>query len=221
VPDTLTLIEEAEVIVASDESGLGAYAGPLVVGCVVAPKGWTPNASLTDSKKMTPAERARAAKALIADSRIAWQTLWATSTEVDAENVYYANVRLHTTAIAAALEKAASMFPGKKVLAVVDGNMKIPGAVSLPHADLRVLVCSAASVLAKVAHDTWMIEKMDAEYPGYGFANHVGYHSDEHDEALDRLGPCAIHRRSFAPIARLLKPKGPDVLDLMEELDKD
>lgn len=211
------LLDEVDVIVASDEAGLGAYAGPLVVGCVVAPKGWTPNTSFTDSKKMTDEERRRAAKVLIADERIYWETNWAHSHEVDAENVYYANVRLHTKAIASGLAKAAERFPGKRVLAVVDGNMNIPGAMSLPKADMRVLACSAASVIAKVAHDTWMVDKMAPLYPQYGFDRSVGYGTPEHQAALEKHGLCPIHRRSFAPVARIAEREHPSILDLIDE----
>jgi ribonuclease HII len=217
--DTLTLLEAADVIVASDESGYGALAGPLVVGCVVAPKGWVPRATFTDSKKMTDAERRQAASILIADERIFWMTLWAQAPEVDAENVYHANIRLHTAAIEAGLVKAGIMFPGKTVASVVDGNLPIPGARSLPKADRLVLACSAASVIAKVAHDTWMVDKMDKEFPGFGFSRHVGYGTPEHLLALDSIGPCAIHRRSFSPVAERLRPVAQSITSLMDDLE--
>jgi len=220
--EVLALLEDADVILGSDEAGLGAYAGPLVVSAVLAPKNWTAPASLTDSKDMTPDERKTAARALLADKRIWWKTLWTHSPQIDTENVYYANVRMHTEIVAEGLAKAAELYPDKRVKAVVDGNLKIPNALSLPKADFRVRVCSAASVLAKVARDTWMQEKMAKEYPGYGFENHKGYGGNpEHTAALEKLGPCAIHRKSFEPIARLLKKNEPNVMDLIAELEKD
>jgi ribonuclease HII len=221
--EILARLEEADVVLASDEAGLGAYAGPLVVSAVLAPKGWTPRATLTDSKKMSDEMRKVAARALIADERIWWGTYWTHPAEIDEENVYYANVRMHTMAMRLGRDEAASRFPGKKIMAVVDGNLDIPGAVSLPKADMRILACSAASVLAKVARDTWMAEKMAQEYPGYGFENHKGYGGNrEHDEALAKLGPCPIHRRSFAPIAKLVKKNaGPNVMDLIAQMDDD
>lgn len=214
------LLDQADVVLGSDEAGYGAYAGPLVVSAVLAPKGWTPPITLTDSKKMTDGERRTAAKALLADPRIYWQTLWTQAPEIDEENVYHSNIRMHTQAVKQGRAEAETRFPGKKVFAVVDGNLEIPNAVSLPKADQLLLVCSAASVLAKVARDTWMVEKMAKEYPGYGFENHKGYGGNkEHDEALDKLGACAIHRKSFSPVARRIKRDEPNVLDLIALLE--
>lgn len=218
----MSLIGDAEVLLGSDEAGYGAYAGPLVVSAVLAPKGWAAPAMLTDSKKMTDAERRMAAKALLADPVIFWQTLWTHADEIDAENVYHSNIRMHSRVVEVGLAKAEELYHGKKVLAVVDGNLEIPGAVSLPKADLKIRACSAASVLAKVARDTWMEEKLDKEYPGYGLATHKGYGVPEHTAALEKLGPSAIHRKSFAPVGRLVKKDtGPSVMDLIAMLGDD
>ena len=225
-PDDLPgLLEGADYVIASDEAGLGAWAGPLVVSVVLAPKDWVPRVTiLTDSKKMSPAERQLAAKAIQDDERVRWATMYADSKEVDEGNVYKVNVRLHTDLIALQLQKAAIEFPGKKAVAIVDGVMDIPGAFSMPKADLRVLACSAASVIAKVTRDLWMTEEALA-YPGYGFEKHKGYAGNEthpHNIALAKLGICPIHRRSFDPIKRLLQSKQhDDVLDLMAEMTKE
>ena len=223
--DLPSFLAGADIIIASDEAGLGAWAGGIVVSVVSAPKDWVPTVPiLTDSKKMTPEERKLARDALWADGRIRWATLYADSKEVDAGNVYKVNVRLHTDLIATHLRNAATIWPGKKAVAIVDGIMDIPGAFSLPKADLRVMACSAASVLAKVARDTWMEEEA-REYTGYGFEKHKGYAGDEthpHNIALAKLGVCPIHRRSFGPIKRLLKKREhQDVLDLMAEMTKE
>lgn len=211
----MTLLGSADALLGSDEAGYGAYAGPLVVSAVLAPKDWVPPAGLTDSKKMSDADRRETAKALIADRQIFWQTLWTQAPEIDEENVFYSNIRMHTRVVEHGLAKAEDIYPGKRVIAVVDGNLQIPHAVSLPKADQSVIACSAASVLAKVARDTWM-EKLDTEYPGYGFAAHKGYGTPEHTAALEKLGVSDVHRKSFAPIARLLKKNEIGVLDLME-----
>lgn len=216
--EILARLDEAEVVLGSDEAGYGAYAGPLVVGVVLAPKDWVATVKITDSKRMSASARVMASKALLEDTRIFTQILWAHSTQIDAENVYHSNIRMHTQGVAIGLEQAAIRFPGKKVVAVVDGNLVIPGAYSLPKADFRVPVCSAASILAKVARDTWMIEKA-VEFPGYGFESSVGYGVPEHEAALEKLGPCAIHRKSFDPIRRRLRNDEPNVLDLIAELD--
>lgn len=213
--EIMALLDKADALLGSDEAGYGAYAGPLVVSAVLAPKDWVPPAGLTDSKKMSDADRRETAKALIADPRIFWQTLWTHAPEIDEENVYYANLRMHTRVVEAGLFKAAELYPGKRIIAVVDGNLQIPHAVSLPKADLSIRVCSAASVLAKVARDTWM-EKLDTEFPGYGFAGHKGYGVPEHTAALEKLGVSDVHRKSFGPIAKLMKKNEVGVLDLME-----
>ena len=222
---TLALLKDAEVILGSDEAGLGAWAGPCVVSAVLAPQGWAPTVPVTDSKSMTPLEREHAAKVLLADQRIFWVTLWTHSQEIDRENVYHSNIRMHTRAVEMGLDEAAKRYPGKRVQAVVDGNLPIPRAISLPKADAKVIACSAASVLAKVARDTWMIERA-TEYTGYGFENHKGYGGGEnhaHVIALAKLGPCPIHRRSFDPIARLVKAQAgePDVMDMLEAMSKE
>ncbi len=85
--------------------------------------------------------------------------------------------------------------------------VRLPG-VAIPQTalikgDARVLSIAAASVLAKTARDRLMVG-LDEEYPGYGFARHKGYGTAAHQEALQRLGPCNAHRRSFAPVARIL-----------------
>ncbi len=222
-PHVQALLDQADVVLASDEAGLGAYAGPLVVSAVLAPKGWAPRVTiLTDSKKMDDAQRRVAAKALIADERIWWVTQWTHSPDIDEENVYRSNIRMHTNVIATGLQHAEVMHAGKRVLAVVDGNLDIPQAISLPKADLRILACSAASVLAKVARDTWMVDKMAIEHPGYGFENHKGYGGNpEHEAALEKLGPCPIHRRSFSPIAKLIQRASTptNVMDLIAEME--
>ncbi|MND93242.1 Ribonuclease HII [compost metagenome] len=100
--------------------------------------------------------------------------------------------------------EALSLAP---VHALVDGNyrFKLPCAVTpVVKGDSRSLSIAAASILAKTARDRLMIE-MDATYPGYGFASHKGYNAPIHQQALNTLGPCPEHRRSWAPIKALLE----------------
>lgn len=221
--DLPSFLAGADIIIASDEAGLGAWAGGIVVSVVSAPKDWVPTVPiLTDSKNMTPEERSLARDALWADGRIRWATLYADSKEVDAGNVYKVNVRLHTELIAIHLRHAPIIWPGKKAVAIVDGIMDIPGAHSLPKADLRVMACSAASVLSKVARDTMMVSEA-REYPGYSFDKAMGYGTPAHRDGIKRQGLCPIHRRSFAPIAAFArKERGEDILELLQHLqDKD
>jgi ribonuclease HII len=220
LPDFL---DDADIIVATDEAGLGAWAGPLVVSVVAAPRDWVPRVTiLTDSKKMTDAERRLAARAIQDDDCIFWATSFADSKEVDEGNVYRVNVRMHTELVATGLQRAAIRFPGKRAVAVCDGTMKIPGARSLPKADSIVLACSAASVLSKVARDTVMVEAAKT-YPGYFFERNKGYGggaSHAHTIALAKLGPCPIHRQSFEPISRLGQKIKVDIFALLDEAAK-
>ena len=102
---------------------------------------------------------------------------------------------------------AALAVPPSRVL--VDGNRVPSGlgvdAEAIVKGDAKIAAISAASILAKVARDRWMLA-LDAEHPGYGFAAHKGYPTPEHLDALRRLGPCPAHRRSFAPVRDLLAP---------------
>jgi ribonuclease HII len=95
--------------------------------------------------------------------------------------------------------------PAARVLDALElPEMALPQR-ALPHADARVLSVAAASILAKVIRDRWMAETAESAYPGYGFARHKGYGTRQHREALERLGVCAIHRRSFRPVALRLE----------------
>jgi len=104
-------------------------------------------------------------------------------------------------------------------LTIVDGKIPVEGAIALPKADLLIPAVSLASIIAKGTRDRIMTE-LSKVHPGYGFENHFGYGTPEHQAALEKLGPCSIHRRSYAPIARMSRPKGytlEDIFDLIEE----
>jgi ribonuclease HII len=92
---------------------------------------------------------------------------------------------------------------------LIDGNQLIP-RLKIPQktvikGDSRVYSIAAASVVAKVLRDE-MMERLDEQYPGYGFARHKGYGTKDHVEALCRMGPCPVHRRSFAPVRAVENP---------------
>ena len=179
-----------------DEAGRGPWAGPVSAGAVILDPARIP-AGLNDSKKLT--ERAR--KALepeIMASAFAWGVGFASVDEIDALNI------LQATGLA--MRRAVEALKVRPVHALVDGNYRfvLPCPVTtVVGGDGKSLSIAAASILAKVARDRLMVE-MDGVYPGYGFASHKGYHAASHVEALARLGPCAIHRRSWSPIRALL-----------------
>jgi ribonuclease HII len=179
-----------------DEAGRGPLAGPVVAAAVVLPPGFA-LPELADSKALDAPTRERLLVE-IERGALGFAVVAVSAPRVDQVNI----LRATHEAMAAAV----AQLPAAPRLALVDG-LPVHG-LSCPH--LAVIdgdVCSAAiaaaSILAKVARDRMMVE-LDALFPGYGFARHKGYPTPEHLQALHRLGPCAVHRRSFAPVAAAL-----------------
>lgn len=179
-----------------DEAGRGCLAGPVVAGAVILPPGWS-LAGLDDSKKLTPRQRDFLFDQ-IERSEVTWAVGIATAAEIDCINI----LRATHLAMARALEAlCVHRVPGH---ALVDG-LRV-GGLSVEHTaivggDGISLSIAAASVMAKVTRDRMMCA-YDREYPGYDFSRHKGYGTREHLAALRRTGPCAIHRRSFAPVSQ-------------------
>ena len=190
-----------------DEAGRGPLAGPVHAAAVLFDREFLEreaNASLTrltDSKQLTAAQR-DAFFALLSDCpsvRIGLGV--ATVEEIDTLNILNANYLAMRRAVAA-------LGDPQPDLALVDGN-PVKG-LPIPHraivkGDASSLSIAAASIVAKVTRDRWMNEQ-DALYPGYGFVRHKGYGTREHLDALRRLGPCPIHRRTFGPVSQLTLP---------------
>lgn len=189
-----------------DEAGRGPLAGPVIAAAVHIEQSLLEAeetglfAGLTDSKQLTARSRDRFFDALRSDPRIRWAVGRADVEEIDRVNI------LRATHLAMA--RAVTALDAVVDLALVDG---LPVA-SLPCAsqaivkgDAQSLLIAAASVLAKVTRDRLMVE-FDRAYPGYGFAAHKGYGTAAHLAALRELGPCPIHRRSFAPVAQRALP---------------
>ena len=202
---------EARYIYASDEVGYGSWAGRLYVAAVVVPRDWNPPSGLTDSKAMSDTAMRRVADSFLAlplwpatGARHWYCIEYLESTSVDEMGVYHAVHSLHHVALQKARQAALEMGGGETPLGVVDGNLSVENTISLPKADVLVPACSMASVLAKVTRDVYMKE-MDILYPGYDFASNAGYRSPAHEAGLKRLGPCPIHRRSYAPIADMIR----------------
>ena len=185
-------------IAGADEAGRGAWAGPVVAAAVILhndPLTLTPLlGSVDDSKKLTPLARARLFD-IIYTRALAVGVGSATVEEIDALGILPAN-RL-------ALVRAVGALPLSPDFLLLD-YLTLP-ALSLPqrgvvHGDAISLSIAAASIIAKVTRDRALADQ-EAAYPGYGFARHKGYGTAGHQAALARLGPCPLHRRSFAPIA--------------------
>ena len=189
-------------VIGTDEAGYGCWAGDLVVGMAAVRKGWQPSVPIGDSKKLTPAARDRAYEALLKDLFIFQQVHSVSPAAVDRDGVYRTLIMTHEAAVKKAHQAIVAKYGDKtRIVVIVDGNMPIKNAVSLPKADNLIPACSAASILAKVWRDREMV-KLAKVYPGYGFERHMGYGTPEHQRALGRLGVCGIHRLSYAPIAK-------------------
>jgi ribonuclease HII len=181
-----------------DEAGRGPWAGPVTAAAVILDPA-CPIAGLTDSKKLSEAARDRLAP-LIRDRALAWAIAEASPEEIDRLNIREATFLAMSRAIAGLARAPAHIL--------IDGNAlpkNLPApATAIIRGDLTEPAISAASILAKTHRDTQM-KAFCAEHAGYGFSQHKGYGTAAHAEALARLGPCAIHRRSFAPVRVLLE----------------
>lgn len=185
-----------------DEAGRGPLAGPVVAAAVVL-DGRSRIPGLQDSKRLSPRQREEVAEA-IRRKAVSWAVAQATVEEVDRLNVLHAS-RL-------AMRRAVEQLSVRPSVVLVDGGWGL--VTDLPQrvvlgGDGTVACIAAASVLAKVERDRIMVE-LDRAYPGYGFAQHKGYACPAHLEALRRLGPSPVHRRSFAPVRTLGLDLWPD-----------
>lgn len=180
-----------------DEAGRGPLAGPVVAAAVILDPA-RPIDGLADSKVLT-AERREALAICIRRDAIAFAVGVAEVAEIDSVNILQATWLAMRRAVIA-LRPAAEF-------ALVDGNLLPPlpiGARAIIGGDALEPAISAASIIAKTYRDALMA-RLDAIHPGYGFAEHMGYSTPRHLERLRALGPCAVHRRSFAPVRELLE----------------
>jgi ribonuclease HII len=179
-----------------DEVGRGPLAGPVVAAAVILDPG-NPIEGLADSKKISE-KRREVLDRVIRESALAWSLGRAEVEEIDRLNILHASLLAMRRAV-----EGLSISPDH---ALVDGN-RCPdlscSAEAVVGGDSTVPVISAASIIAKVARDREMVE-LDRCYPGYGLARHKGYPTKAHLEALQRLGVTEIHRRSFAPVKKVL-----------------
>ncbi len=184
-----TYWDQGLVLAGMDEVGRGPLAGPVVVGCVVMP----PEPLLpyiNDSKKLSE-KRREALYEQIQATALACATAWVGPEIIDEINILEATKRGFVQAF------AGIGIPVTDVLIDALRNLDIPARQHpLIHGDALSYSIGAASILAKVARDRYMIEQ-DALYPQYGFARNKGYGTAEHIAALKQYGPCPIHRRSF------------------------
>lgn len=200
------------MILGIDEVGRGPYAGPLVIGaCILGDWQNSENAEwiekLTDSKKLS-AKRREELYVLIKEKALATATGWVSSAEIDKIGLSEA-LRLATRRAVEQIQK--TKVPFSEI--IIDGTMnflartKLEKYVStLKKGDFLVKEISAASILAKVERDKYMVE-LDAVYPEYGFGKHVGYGTAAHQKAMEEFGLTPEHRRSFRPVREIAESK--------------
>ncbi len=179
-----------------DEAGRGPLAGPVVAAAVILDP-QRPIDGARDSKQLTAAQREQLAGQIRAQA-LAWHVASASVEEIDTLNILQASLLAMRRALAGLVPAADFVL--------VDGNM-VPrldvGARAVIGGDGRIAAIACASILAKT-HRDGLMRGLDAQFPGYGFAAHFGYPTAAHRTQLFALGPCAVHRRSYAPVRAAL-----------------
>ena len=188
------------LVAGADEAGRGAWAGPVVAAAVILPAAPGIAAALAgvaDSKLLTPARR-EALFDVILRYAVSYGVGAVPAEEID-------RIGILPATRAAMLAAIAALRPQPQAL-LIDA-VRLPASPlpqqALIKGDRLCLSIAAASIIAKVTRDRWMVE-LDRRQPGYGLARHKGYGTPAHWAALQLLGPSPVHRRSFAPVARLL-----------------
>lgn len=191
-----------------DEAGRGPLAGPVVAAAVILTPGKIPR-GLNDSKKLIHEDREALYPRILERAMVGIGI--ADVARIDRDNIFQATMWAMVQAV-----KALGVEPGH---CLIDGN-HVPKLLLLPgeaivKGDAKCLSIAAASIIAKVTRDRMMMEYAET-HPGYGFEGHKGYGTPQHLAALTRLGPCPIHRRSFAPVAKFFPDER--VVEVQEEL---
>lgn len=181
------LWDDGLAVAGIDEVGRGPLAGPVVTACVCIPRGrLVPG--VDDSKKLSE-KRREALYPLLLEAADYAETCFIGPEVIDEINILNATKR--------AMETCAAGFGGQIILVDAVRGLRLPcEARALIHGDAISYMIGAASIVAKVARDRYMV-KLDAQYPMYGFARNKGYGTAEHIAALRAYGPCPAHRRSF------------------------
>lgn len=186
------------IIVGVDEVGLGPIAGPVVVAAVAFDTG-TRVVDLTDSKKLTDTRRRQLAPKVM-DQALHWTIVQSSARQIDKFGIAVCK----RACMKWAVKFCSRILEDYEV--IVDGVDPIPGVdcTCVVKADLKVQAVSGASVIAKVHRDDLMVEA-GSRYPKYQFDRHKGYLTPRHRAALERYGPCPLHRRSFEPVKSMRK----------------
>lgn len=186
--------EGFDYIIGLDEAGRGPMAGELVVAGVVFPKGFY-DERINDSKQLSAKKREQLYD-LIVENALYYNIEIISVEDVDKLNVYQASKQ--------GMEKCLELLKQDNMFALTDAMpLDYPAHLSIIKGDAKSISIAAASILAKVTRDRLM-KNYALEYPEYGFEKHKGYVTKLHKEALEKYGVCPIHRKSFAPVQKIL-----------------
>lgn len=182
-----------ELVCGADEAGAGPLAGPVYAAAVILPR-YIDLPGLNDSKQLSE-KRREGLFPVIQEAATAWAVAWVDAAEIDETDILSARMK--------AMQKAVNALAPRAELALIDGNRDKgkSAAITTPHkcivkGDSLSASVAAASILAKVSRDRYMVEMAEI-YPEYHFEQHKGYGTKLHYEMLDKYGPCPIHRRTF------------------------
>ncbi len=185
------------IIAGVDEVGRGPLAGPVVAAAVILNDD-KPIAGIKDSKALTEKKRTDLSQ-IIKDNALAWAIAWADVEEIDHLNIFHASLL--------AMKRAVEQLSIMPELALIDGKF-CPDLVCktrpIIKGDMTEPSIGAASIIAKHYRDTLLIE-LDEDYPQYGFKQHKGYPTKQHVAALNEHGVTPHHRRSYAPVKKVLE----------------
>jgi len=183
---------ENAFIAGVDEAGRGPLAGPVVTAAVILPKNCEALVGLNDSKQLTK-EKRNVFAALVKEHAISYFIHFQSAQTIDELNIYEATKQSMKTSV-----ESLSIKPDYVLVDAMTLPITMPQD-SIIKGDAKSLAIAAASILAKTARDEYM-EQLDKEFPMYGFAQHAGYGTKQHLEALETFGPTIHHRKSFEPI---------------------
>ncbi|MBK9246680.1 MAG: ribonuclease HII [Ignavibacteria bacterium] len=180
-----------QLVAGVDEAGRGPLAGPVVAAAVILPINSSVHLGFNDSKKLTELQRNELVE-VIQSLALSIGISFIDTVEIEKLNIRRATLKAMQVAVDSLHESPHHVF--------IDGNYfehSSRSYTTVVKGDAKVLSISAASIVAKVTRDKWMCEIADTQYPEYGFAQHKGYGTKQHCEAIKKYGPCPIHRSLF------------------------
>jgi ribonuclease HII len=197
----------ANIVAGIDEAGRGPLAGSVVAAAAILPREFR-HKTLNDSKQLSEKQREEIYAELSANPSIIWAVGISSVEIIEQYNILRATERaMYLALLGLSVQPDHVLVDGHRCRAILTKQ------TSIIKGDAKSYSIAAASVFAKVTRDRMMLE-FDKEYPQYGFAEHKGYGTPDHLAALDKHGPCPIHRRTFAPVRHALEPVQMDLLSL-------